>query len=144
MNEDRVLLVEDNPDDVTLTLRAFRSARLTNEILVAEDGAAALALLLPEDGAPGPSLAVVLLDLNLPKVDGHTVLRRLRADPRTKDLPVVVLTTSTMDRDVIEAYDGGANSYVTKPVDFAEFLEATKTLGLYWTLLNKRVHSRPT
>lgn len=143
MNDGPILLVEDNPDDVALTLRAFKRANLTNDIRVAEDGAVALELLLPTDGSPGLNPTVVLLDLNLPRVDGHTVLRRIRADPRTRLLPVVVLTTSTHDRDMTEAYSSGANSYVAKPVDFVEFLEAAKVLGLYWALMNKRVRSRP-
>lgn len=143
MSDLPILLVEDNPDDVALTLRAFTKANLLNEITVAEDGAAALELLLPADGSVGLNPAVVLLDLNLPIVDGQTVLRRLRADPRTHLLPVVVLTTSTRDRDMLESYSNGANSYVSKPVDFAEFLEAAKVLGLYWALMNRRVTSVP-
>jgi len=139
MGEDPILLVEDNPDDVLLTKRAFAKANLLNEVVVAEDGAAALDLLLPADGARGLVPAVVLLDLNLPGVDGHEVLRRLRADPRTRLVPVVVLTTSAEERDMVEAYEDGANSYVRKPVDFVEFLDAAKTLGLYWALLNRRL-----
>ncbi len=139
MTDDAVLLVEDNPDDVALTLRAFKSAKLTNEVVVVEDGAAALALLPPDDGSQGLCPAVVLLDLNLPIMNGHTVLRRLRADPRTQMLPIVILTSSEAEQDLAGAYEGGANSYVRKPVDFTEFLKAAVTLGLYWTVLNKRL-----
>ena len=139
MNDDPILLVEDNPDDVALTIRAFKKANVQNEIVVSEDGAAALSLLLPADGSAGIGPLVVLLDLNLPIIDGHTVLRRLRDDPRTRLLPVVVLTSSVEERDLVAAYENGANSYVAKPVDFLEFVEAVKTLGLYWTLMNRRV-----
>ena len=141
MNDDPILLVEDNPDDVALTRRAFKKAKLNNEMVVAEDGAAALALLLPPDGSAGLEPVVVLLDLNLPIIDGRTVLRRLREDPRTRLLPVVVLTSSSEERDMIDAYTNGANSYISKPVDFVEFGDAVKTLGLYWTLMNKRAQA---
>lgn len=139
MRRDPILLVEDNPDDIALTLRAFRKANLLNEIVVAEDGVTALAHLLP---ASETSVAlrpcVVLLDLKLPLIDGHTVLRQLRCDPRTRQLPVVILTTSAEERDLTEAYRNGANSYVRKPVDFLEFIDATKVLGLYWAVLNRQ------
>ncbi len=138
MNDDPILLVEDNPDDVVLTQRAFRKAKVHNEIVVAEDGAAALSLLLPTDGSVGLTPIVVLLDLKLPIIDGINVLRQLRNDPRTRLLPVVVLTSSSEERDVVDAYTHGANSFVSKPVDFVEFVEAVRTLGLYWTLMNKR------
>lgn len=141
MNDGPILLVEDNPDDVALTRRAFKNAKLANEMVVAEDGAAALALLLPPDGGAGLKPVVVLLDLNLPIIDGRTVLRRLREDPRTRLLPVVVLTSSSEERDKVEAYTNGANSYVSKPVDYVEFTEAAKTLGLYWTLMNELVQT---
>jgi two-component system response regulator len=131
-----LLLVDDNPDDVDLTLRAFRKSNISNEVLVAHDGQQALDLLLPAGGGPGLQPAVVLLDLNMPRIDGLEVLRRLRADPRTRLLPVVVLTTSREDRDRIESYALGANSYVAKPVDFGEFMDAARTLSLYWALLN--------
>ncbi len=138
MKDDPILLVEDNPDDVALTERAFKKAGVRNEMIVAEDGDAALALLLPPDGSSGLTPIVVLLDLKLPIVDGLAVLRRLRDDDRTRLLPIVVLTSSSEDRDIVDAYTNGANSYVAKPVDFLEFADAVKTLGLYWTLMNKR------
>lgn len=135
-----ILLVEDNPDDVELTLRAFRKMNLANDIEVARDGAEALEYLLARgahagrDAASDPQL--VLLDLKLPKVDGLEVLRQMRGHERTRLLPVVVLTSSRQDRDVVESYRLGANGYVRKPVDFHEFTEATSRLGLYWLVLN--------
>ena len=134
-----ILLVEDNPDDEALTLRAFKKNNITNKILVAHDGAEALDYLLGSDGS-GRAIVepqVVLLDLKLPKVDGLEVLRRLRAEERTRFLPVVILTSSKEDRDLIESYRLGCNSYVRKPVSFDEFLEAARSLGLYWLLLNQ-------
>ncbi len=134
-----ILLVEDNPDDEALTLRAFKKNNITNEILVAHDGAEALDYLLGTGGS-GHGIVepqVVLLDLKLPKVDGLEVLRRIRAEERTRFLPVVILTSSKEDRDVIESYRLGCNSYVRKPVSFDEFLEAARSLGLYWLLLNQ-------
>lgn len=136
-----VLLVEDNPDDVALTLRAFRKNNIDNEVVVASDGAEALDYLFGQGKYsrrdPGELPAVVLLDLRLPKLDGLEVLQRLRADERTRSLPVVVLTTSVEEQDLVNSYRLGANSYVRKPVDFAEFLEASRQLGLYWLLLNR-------
>src|SRR5438876_45550 len=136
-----ILLVEDNPDDEALTLRALRKNNIGNEIVVARDGAEALECLFGPSGFASPdqevSLQVVLLDLKLPKVDGLEVLRRLRADGRTRRLPVVVLTSSNEEQDVIESYDLGANSYIRKPVDFVAFMDAVKQLGLYWLLLNE-------
>lgn len=129
MNE--ILLVEDNPDDVELTLRAFRQSNILNEIVVARDGIAALDYLaasLPQ---------VVLLDLKLPRMDGLQVLERVRANPRTRLLPVVILTSSIEQRDVLSGYSLGANSYIRKPVDFQEFVDAVRQLGLYWLLLNQ-------
>jgi two-component system, response regulator len=143
MHDGAILLVEDNPDDVTFTLRAFQKNHISNEIVVATDGAQALALLLPENGAPPLRPALILLDVKLPKYDGMEVLRRLRADPRTSAVPVVVLTTSSEERDIVESYRLGANSYVRKPVVFSEFLNATNVLGLYWLLLNQPVPDRP-
>jgi len=137
MNGDAILLVEDNPDDVLFTLRAFKKNNMSNEIIVATDGAAAIDLLLPSDQTPPLRPALVLLDVKLPKIDGLEVLRRIRADPRTQPLPVVVLTTSSEERDIVESYRLGANSYVRKPVVFNDFLEATNVLGLYWLLINQ-------
>ena len=133
MSDKTILLVEDNPDDEALTLRAFQKNNITNAVAVARDGAQALAYL--SSGTDLPQL--VLLDLKLPKVDGLEVLRRLRADARTRLLPVVILTSSTEERDLVESYRLGANSYVRKPVDFVEFVDAVRQLGLYWLLLNQ-------
>ena len=136
MDEKTILLVEDNPDDELLTRRALEKNRIANRVVVARDGEEALDYLL--GGAPPPPLPqVVLLDLKLPKVDGLEVLRRLRAEARTRLLPVVVLTTSNEERDILESYELGANSYIRKPVDFQQFLEAVRQLGLYWLLLNE-------
>ena len=133
-----ILLVEDNPDDVELTVRAFRRNNIQNTIDVAADGAEATARLIGDgDGSPPELPAVVLLDLKLPKVDGLEVLRRLRANPRTQMLPVVILTSSREEADLVRGYQLGANSYVRKPVDFTEFLEAARQLGLYWLVLNE-------
>jgi two-component system, response regulator len=136
-----VLLVEDNPDDVALTLRAFQRAGITHPVVVMEDGVEALEYLFGEGryAASGPARQplVVLLDLNLPRLDGHEVLRRIRADPRTRRLPVVVLTSSSQDADVVRSYDSGANSYVRKPVSFLAFVEAARQLGVYWLQLNR-------
>jgi len=135
-----VLLVEDNPDDEALTLRALKKNNILNEVIVARDGAEALDYLLGTNGKSGKirleQLAVVLLDLKLPKVNGLEVLRRVRADPRTKLLPIVVLTSSKEEKDLVSAYDSGANSYVQKPVEFAEFVKAAGHLGLYWLVTN--------
>ena len=139
MNDKIILLIEDNADDELLTRRAFQKNNILNEVVVARDGAEAIDLLLGsagERGAP-PVPAVILLDLNLPKISGLEVLRRLRADDRTRLLPVVILTSSREEQDLIEGYRLGANSYVRKPVDFAEFLNATRQLGLYWLMLNE-------
>ena len=129
-----IVLVEDNPDDQALTLRALKKQNIANEIIVLSDGVEALDFLLAED-KPLPHL--VLLDLKLPKLDGLQVLRRLRSEPRTQLLPVVVLTSSDEDRDVIDGYRLGANSYIRKPVDFNQFSEAVRHLGLYWLVLNQ-------
>jgi two-component system response regulator len=141
MREKVILLVEDNPDDEALTLRALKKNNITNEVVVKRDGAEALDYLLGagEEG-PGPDALpqVVLLDLKLPKVDGLEVLRRVRADERTKILPIVILTSSREEQDLIKGYGLGANSYVRKPVDFVQFSEAVRHLGLYWLLLNER------
>lgn len=137
MNEGPILLVEDNPDDVMFTIRAFQRNKIHNEVVVAVDGEEALRHLLPENGEPPLHPALVLLDVKLPKVDGLQVLQRIRADPRTSSLPVVVLTTSNEERDIVESYRLGANSFVRKPVVFDEFLHATKVLGVYWLLVNE-------
>jgi CheY-like chemotaxis protein len=135
-----LLIVEDNPQDLELALRALRKGNLSNRIHVARDGAEALEYVFCEGPhasrriSDGPK--VILLDLKLPKVDGLEVLRRVKADPRTRTIPVVVLTSSKEDRDVAESYKLGANSYIVKPVDFEQFVEAVRNLGLYWLLLN--------
>jgi two-component system response regulator len=136
-----ILLVEDNPDDVELTLRAFEKNHIDNAVVIARDGTQALDYLFgtgeyADRGGPARP-AVVLLDLQLPGVSGLEVLRRLRADERTAVLPVVVLTSSREEQDILSSYRLGANSYVRKPVDFPEFLEAARQLGLYWLLLNQ-------
>ena len=136
-----ILLVEDNPDDIMMTRRALKKNNILNEVVVAEDGAEALDYLFGTGKYAGRDTSihpqVVLLDLNLPKIGGLEVLKRLRADARTSLLPVVVLTTSDEDRDRIESYRLGTNSYVQKPVDFDHFSYAVQQLGLYWLLLNK-------
>jgi len=128
-----VCVVEDNPDDERLTIRALRKGQIANEIKVARNGEEALNMLFNADPLP----CVVLLDLKLPKIDGLEVLRRIRADERTQLLPVVVLTSSSEDRDIVESYSLGANSYVRKPVEFDRFTEAVRQLGLYWALVNE-------
>jgi two-component system, response regulator len=136
-----ILLVEDNQDDEELALLAFQKSNIANEVVVARDGAEALDYLFgtgAQTGHDTPVLPqVVLLDLKLPKIDGLEVLKQLRADQRTKRLPVVVLTSSREDQDLIESYDLGANSYVRKPVDFAHFAEAVRQLQMYWLVLNE-------
>jgi two-component system, response regulator len=134
-----ILLVEDNPDDVDLTMRAFKKHNLANQIQIVRDGVEALAFLLGSEGnGPAGELPdLVLLDLKLPRVDGFEVLRRIRGEERTRLLPVVVLTSSAEEEDVVRSYRLGANSYVRKPVNFNEFVEAAKQLGLYWLVLNR-------
>ncbi len=136
-----ILLVEDNPDDEALTLRALKKNNIKNEVVVARDGAEALDYLFGTGKYAGRDTAhlpqVVLLDLKLPKIEGLEVLRRVRTDERTKLLPVVILTSSNEDQDRIAGYGLGANSYVRKPVDFSQFLEAARQLGLYWLVLNE-------
>jgi two-component system, response regulator len=142
-----ILLVEDNPSDEKLTLRAFKKCNVANEINVVRDGAEALDYLFctgPYASRDGTDLpAVTLLDLKLPRIDGLEVLRRIRADERTRLLPVVILTASKEDEDVIRSYALGANAYVRKPVDFAQFIEAANTLGVFWLLLNEPSPARP-
>jgi CheY-like chemotaxis protein len=136
-----ILLVEDNPDDVKLTLRALKKSNILNDVVVAEDGVEALDYLLGTGKFSGRDTSilpqVVLLDLKMPRMDGLEVLHRIRADERTKLLPVVVLTTSSEEKDRIESYKLGANSYIRKPVDFNQFAEAVFQLGLYWLVLNE-------
>jgi len=137
MEKQIILLVEDNPDDVELTLRVLKTHHIANEVLVARDGVEALDLLFGTPERPaGRMPTVVLLDLKLPKLDGLEVLRRIRAEPATACLPVVIMTTSREERDVVASYELGANSYVQKPVGFEAFAEAVRFLGLYWLLLN--------
>lgn len=133
-----ILLVEDNPDDVLLSKRALRKSNILNEVVVASNGEEALDFLFGAGDKPvgGRLPAVVLLDIMLPRLNGIEVLQRIRADTRTRLLPVVMLTSSKNDDDVVRSYEGGANSYVRKPIDFDEFVEATRQLGLYWLLLN--------
>lgn len=145
MSEPVILLVEDNSSDEELTLRALRKGNIANEVVVVRDGAAALDYLFARGAHagrdPGALPQVVLLDLNLPKLGGLEVLRAIREDERTKLLPVVILTSSSEDRDVRGGYSHGANSYIVKPVDFTQFSEAVKQLGLYWLVLNQRPRS---
>lgn len=133
-----ILLVEDNPDDEKLIIRALRRSKIVNEIKVAHNGEEALNILFSDEPLP----TVVLLDIKLPKIDGLEVLRRLRASDRTRLLPIVVLTSSSEERDIIESYHLGANSYVRKPVEFAKFTEAVGQLGLYWVLVNEPLTER--
>ncbi len=136
-----ILLVEDNPDDEVLTRRALKKNNIGNEVVVARDGAEALDYLFGMGAYEGRDMSempqVVLLDLKLPKVNGLEVLRRLRADERTRLLPVVILTSSGEQQDLVDGYGYGANSYIRKPVDFAQFVEAVRQLGLYWLVLNE-------
>lgn len=133
MEPKMILLVEDNPDDEALTIRALKNSNIANQVVVARDGVEALDRLFGSDPVT-PEL--VLLDLNLPKVNGFEVLKRIRAEERTRSLPVVILTTSDEDRDLVDGYKLGANSFVRKPVDFDEFRQAVKHLGMYWLVLN--------
>ena len=141
MKSKTILLVEDNPDDVELPLRALRKHHIGNEVVVARDGVEALDWLFATGAFAGRDTSVrpvvVLLDLKLPKVDGLEVLRRVRAEDRTRLLPVVVLTSSSEEQDLVNSYSLGCNSYVRKPVDFVELAEAVRQLGIYWLLLNE-------
>jgi two-component system, response regulator len=146
MENRSILLVEDNPDDEALTLRALKKNNIKNEVVVAHDGAEALDYLFGTGKYAGRNTdvlpQVVLLDLKLPKVEGLEVLRRVRADKRTRLLPVVILTSSNEEQDRIDGYGLGANSYVRKPVDFTQFMEAALHLGLYWLILNEAPPAR--
>ncbi len=135
-----ILVVEDNPNDLNLILRAFKESRLTDSIKVVRDGAAALDFLFGKDTLTHPRLAnlprLVLLDLKLPKVGGLEVLERIKADPRTRSISVVVLTSSSQERDVAECYQLGANSYILKPTEFRQFMEVVRRIAMYWLQLN--------
>lgn len=141
MSQKVILLIEDNPDDEELTLLAFQKCKVANEVVVAQDGVEALDYLFATGPHAGRDVAAIpqvcLLDLKLPKVDGLEVLRRIRADPRIRRLPVVILTSSKQEQDLIECYDLGANSYIHKPVEFERFLEVVKQIQLYWLVLNE-------
>lgn len=141
-----ILLVEDNADDEELTLRALRKNNISNEIVVAHDGVEALDFLFGTGAYAGNAARnlpeLILLDLKLPKLDGFEVLKRLRADPRTRLLPIVILTSSKEQQDIVNGYGLGANSYVRKPVDFGEFIDGVKQLGLYWLVLNESYDRR--
>jgi len=140
-NNKKILLVEDNPDDEALTLEALNSQHLVSEIVVVRDGQQALDYLFGQAEFQTRNIQdepqLILLDLHLPKIDGLEVLKRIRANARTRRLPVVVLTTSTLESDMIKSYDNGANSYLCKPVDFDEFIESIQKLEVYWLLINK-------
>ena len=135
-----ILLVEDNPNDVKLTLHAFKSANLANTVHIARDGVEALEFLFCTGPHAGRSMdeppKLVLLDLKLPRLDGHEVLKRMKADPRTARIPVVVLTSSSEERDVMKTYENGGNSYIVKPVDFEQFTESVRDIGKYWLEIN--------
>lgn len=141
MNRRVILLVEDNSDDEVLTIRALKANHILNPVVVARDGVEALDYLFGEGPYAGPDPseppAVILLDLKLPKLDGLEVLRRLRADPRTRLLPVVILTSSREEQDLVSSYNEGCNSYIPKPVDFEKFCETVGHLGLYWLVVNQ-------
>lgn len=142
MEEKLILLVEDNPDDEALTLRALTRSKLANRIVVARDGVEALDFVFGAGAHAGRDTAIqpelILLDLKLPKLDGFEVMKRLRADDRTKLLPVVILTSSIEERDLAHGYGLGANSYIRKPVDFEQFIVSVNQIGLYWLVLNER------
>ena len=144
IRDDKILLVEDNPDDVELTMRAFRKNNIANDVVVTRDGAEALDYLFGNGAFAGRDTSetprIILLDLKMPKLDGLQVLERLRADERTKLTPVVILTSSKEEQDLVSGYELGANSYVRKPVDFNKFAEAVHQIGLYWLIINEKPH----
>jgi len=146
MSEKVILLVEDNPDDEELTIRALKKNNIQNEVIVARDGVEALDYLFGTGKFAGRDIAkmpsVTLLDLKLPKLDGLEVLKRIRSDERTRFLPVVILTSSKEEQDLVNGYALGANSYIRKPVDFSQFIDAVRQLGLYWLLLNEAAPTR--
>jgi len=146
MKENTILMVEDNPDDADLTLRALEKSRILNKVVVARDGAEALDYLRATGSYVGRDLTdvppLVLLDLRLPKIDGLELLRRIRADKQTKYIPVVILTSSKEEQDIVQGYKFGASSYIRKPVDFNQFAEAVKELGLYWLVLNEPIQAK--
>ncbi|MFI0445963.1 response regulator [Actinomadura sp. 6N118] len=137
MRDAPILLVEDNPDDVTLTLRAFAKNGVCNEIVVLTDGEGLIDLLLPADGTSPLRPAIILMDIHLPKFSGLELLQRIRSDERTRYVPVIMLTTSTEERDVVASYQLGANSFVCKPVAYDEFLRTVRTLSAYWLDINE-------
>ena len=141
INDETILLVEDNPDDIELTMRAFRKNKIANDVVITRDGAEALDYLFCQGNFAGRDAEdtpkLILLDLKLPKLDGLQVLERLRADERTRLTPVVILTSSKEEHDLVSSYKNGANSYVRKPVDFNKFVEAVRQIGLYWLLINE-------
>ncbi|PPC95383.1 MAG: two-component system response regulator [Methylotenera sp.] len=137
MNGKLILLIEDNPDDEALTLRALKKNEIQSDIKVARDGQEALDYFFGDQGLINPMPTVVLLDLMLPKVNGLEILRRIRSDKRTRLQPVVILTSSKEEQDIIKGYELGANSYIRKPVDFIQFTEAVRQLGLYWLIINE-------
>ena len=141
MNEIEILLVEDNPDDLEMSLHALRKAKIANRVQVARDGQEALDFIFCEGDFAGRKLEngpkVILLDLKLPKVDGLEVLKRIKGDPLTRKIPVVILTSSKEQKDVIESYDLGTNSYIVKPVSLDQFVAAVQNMGMYWMLLNQ-------
>jgi two-component system response regulator len=146
MENELILLVEDNPDDVALTLRALKKNNIGNKIVVASDGVEALDYLFGTGPYAGHDIVLpqlILLDLKLPKLDGFEVLKKVRADPRTSFLSVVILTSSKEQQDIAEGYGLGANSYIRKPVDFQQFLEAVRQLGMYWLVLNEKPRGAP-
>jgi two-component system response regulator len=136
MRESPILLVEDNPDDEALTRRAFERSNVVNELDVVRDGQLALDYLFGNGSPAHKAPALILLDLKLPKIDGIEVLRQVKADPRTRHIPVVILTSSQQESDLVETYGLGANSYIIKPVDFEKFTEAIRLIGMYWLLTN--------